>query len=60
MVMAAMKALDDSERVALKEWADGRRLSGAALLDNEPFLTELEEWLSVRATGNDRQGSDGS
>ena len=60
VVMAAMKALDDSERVALKEWADGRRLSGAALLDNEPFLTELEEWLSVRAAGSDRQGSDGS
>ena len=48
-VMADMKALTDSDKAELKAWADGRKLSGAALLANEGFLTHLEDWLAERA-----------
>ena len=47
--LADMKALTDSDKAELKAWADGRKLSGAALLANEGFLTHLEDWLAERA-----------
>jgi hypothetical protein len=54
-VMADMKALTDTDKAELKAWADGRKLSGAALLANESFLGHLEDWLAERAA-TDRQG----
>jgi hypothetical protein len=55
-VMADMKALTDDGKAELKAWADGRKLSGAALLANESFLGHLEDWLAERAA-TDRQGN---
>ena len=48
-VIEAMKALTDDGKAELKAWADGRKLSGAALLANESFLGHLEDWLAERA-----------
>jgi hypothetical protein len=55
VALADMKALDDDGKAELKAWADGRKLSGAALLANESFLGHLEDWLAERAA-TDRQG----
>ena len=45
-VMADMKALTDTKKDELKAWADGRKLSGAALLANEQWLGHVEDWLA--------------
>jgi hypothetical protein len=54
-----MKALTDSDKAELKAWADGRKLSGAALLANESFLGHLEDWLAERASIGDISVSGG-
>ncbi len=46
--MADMKSLTDTDKTALREWADGRKLSGAALLNDETWLTHVESWLDER------------
>lgn len=45
-VMADMKALTDTKKGELKAWADGRKLSGAALLANEKWLELVESWIA--------------
>lgn len=45
-VMADMKALTDTKKDELKAWADGRKLSGAALLSNEKWLELVESWIA--------------
>ena len=45
-VMADMKNLTDTKKAELKQWADGRKLSGAALLNNESWLAHVEDWIA--------------
>jgi len=45
-VMADMKALTDTKKDELKAWADGRKLSGAALLGNDKWLELVEAWIA--------------
>ena len=45
-VLAEMKALPDTKKEELKAWADGRKLSGAALLASESWLSHVEDWLA--------------
>src|SRR5690349_17810528 len=40
-----MRKLTDTGKAALKEWADGRKLSGAALLADDKWLGFVEDWL---------------
>ena len=44
--MADMKALTDTKKEELKAWADGRKLSGSALLASESWLGLVEDWLA--------------
>lgn len=44
-VQTDMKRLTDTHREALKKWADGRKLSGSALLADEKWLELVEAWL---------------
>lgn len=46
VVMADMRNLTDTKKTELKTWADGRKLSGTALLDNETFLGYVEGWIA--------------
>lgn len=45
-VVAALKALDASEKEAVKVWAEGRSLAPKALLDDEAWLARVETFLS--------------
>ena len=45
-VQADMKNLTDTKKEELKAWADGRKLSGAALLANEAWLEHVETWIA--------------
>jgi hypothetical protein len=45
-VLADMKALSDTKKNDLRKWADGRKLSGAALLANEAWLGHVEDWIA--------------
>jgi hypothetical protein len=45
-VLADMKALPDTKKNELRDWADGRKLSGAALLANEAWLGHVEDWIA--------------
>lgn len=47
--MADMKRLTDTAKADLKSWADGRKLSGSALLNDESWLALVETWLDERA-----------
>ena len=44
-VVAALKALDATEKEAVKDWAKGHSLAPKALLDDEAFLGHLETFL---------------
>lgn len=45
--LAALKQLDTSGKSAFKEWnADGRSISGAALLADDAWLGYVEDWLA--------------
>jgi len=44
--LADMKRLTDTKKDELKAWADGRKLSGAALLGHEKWLGLVEDWLA--------------
>lgn len=44
-VMADMKALTDTNKEAIKTWADGRKLSGSALLNSEQWLEQVETFI---------------
>ncbi len=46
IVVAEMRGLTDTNKDALKSWADGRSLSGASLLADERWLTYVEDWLA--------------
>lgn len=50
-----MRRLTDTAKEALKAWADGRKLTPNALLTSEPWLIEVENWLS--AYEHDQQGT---
>jgi ERF superfamily len=45
---AEMKRLTNTDQDALKAWADGRKLSGAALLADERWLELVESWIDER------------
>jgi hypothetical protein len=45
-VVADMRGLSDTKKEELKAWADGRKLSGAALLANEAWLGHVEDWIA--------------
>ena len=45
-VQADMKRLTDTKKAELKEWADGRKLSGPAMLADEAWLGHVEDWLA--------------
>lgn len=45
-VQADMKRLTDTKKAELKEWADGRKLSGSAMLNDEAWLGHVEDWLA--------------
>ena len=49
IVQADMKRLTDTQREAVKAWADGRKLSGAALLSDEQWLAHVEAWLDEQS-----------
>ena len=40
------RKLTDTKKAELKAWADGRKLSGAAMLADEQWLTYVEDWLA--------------
>lgn len=44
--LSDMKRLTDTKKQELREWADGRKLSGAAMLGDEPWLGHVEDWLA--------------
>ena len=44
-----IKRLTDTDKDALREWADGRKLSPAAMLGDEGWLALVEGWLDERA-----------
>ncbi len=44
--LADMKRLTDTKKDELKAWADGRKLSGTALLGDEKWLGHVEDWLA--------------
>lgn len=46
IALGDMRKLTDTNKAALKAWADGRKLSGAALLADERWLAEVENWLA--------------
>lgn len=46
IALADMRKLTDTNKAALKAWADGRKLSGAALLADERWLAEVENWIA--------------
>lgn len=48
--LADMKKLSDTQKAELKAWADGRKLSGAALLADEAWLGHVEDWLAEFAS----------
>jgi hypothetical protein len=50
-VAARMKRLTDTDKDALKAWADGRSLAGSALLRDEQWLTYVEERLDHMDAG---------
>ena len=50
-VQRRMKRLTDTDKAAVKEWADGRSLSGAALLADEKWLEYVEERLDQMEAG---------
>lgn len=43
-----MKRLTDTDREAMKDWADGRKLTTSALLADETWLIQVESWLDER------------
>ena len=45
VVMGQMQRMTDTDKAALKQWADGRRLSGHALVTDEHWLVDVENWL---------------
>jgi len=45
-VLASFKRMTDTQKEALREWADGRKLSGAAMLRDETWLASVESYLS--------------
>jgi hypothetical protein len=45
-VVAALKALDATEKEAVKVWADGHSLAPKALLDDEKWLERVETFLT--------------
>ena len=45
-VVGDIRKLTDTGKNELKEWADGRKLSGAALLADEQWLAYVEDWLT--------------
>lgn len=45
-VMGDMRKLTDTGKAALKVWADGRKLSANALLQDETWLGFVEDWLA--------------
>jgi hypothetical protein len=45
-VVAALKALDATEKEAVKVWADGHSLAPKALLDDEKWLDRVETFLT--------------
>jgi len=49
-VVAALKALDATEKEAVKVWADGHSLAPKALLDDEKWLERVETFL-IEMTG---------
>jgi hypothetical protein len=50
--LADMKALTDTRKDELKAWADGRKLSGSALLADEAWLQHVEDWLAEFGASN--------
>lgn len=50
-VMAEMRSSTDTQKAALKQWADGRSLSGSKLLADDRWLELVEEWLDQRTDG---------
>lgn len=44
-VLADMRKLTDTGKAALKAWADGRKLSGGALINDEQWLRLVEDWI---------------
>lgn len=45
-VMGDMRKLTDTGKTALRTWADGRKLSANALLQDEGWLGYVEDWLA--------------
>lgn len=54
-VMADMRKLTDTAKADMKTWADGRKLSGAALLADEQWLAYVEDWVGERLDQDNRK-----
>lgn len=46
IAMADMKAMTDTKQAEMKAWADGRKLSGSAMLADERWLEYVEAWIA--------------
>jgi hypothetical protein len=56
--LADMKSLDDEGKAVIKHWAKGRSLSGPALLADDEWLIEVENWIG--SWDNDHQPTEGT
>ena len=45
-VLEQFKNMTDTQKEALKVWADGRHLSGGSMIRNEAWLETVEAWLA--------------
>jgi hypothetical protein len=55
--LADMKSLDDEGKAVIKQWAKGRSLSGPALLTDEEWLIEVENWIGSWDNDHAEQGT---
>jgi hypothetical protein len=54
--VADMRKLTDTAKASMREWADGRKLSGAALLADDVWLTQVESWIDEKLAEQERVG----
>lgn len=48
-VVQDMRRLTDTAKAELREWADGRKLTPNAMLNDEQWLVQVESWLDEQA-----------
>lgn len=44
--LADIKKMTDTQKDALKAWADGRRLTGSSLIADDKWLAHVEDWIA--------------